>query len=209
MKNSSAYWNLSQPRQVKANKRVPLPHQCVLLLKAATSVVLPDFLTLNTFLFLFSLALAEVQMGRCVCTHLPAALLLQSPGIHRAKSTPESHKEPLLSAGSKAVPGCLQPCLVPSALISGGRIKCHFLGVGRGCVRPQRQQWKRGGGEGGNRQRNWTTFLGASKHVVCLGSRQSLFGGCIVSCGNWLRPKPSPGSSSCTFCSELLRMDPN
>lgn len=96
-----------------------------------------------------------------------------------------------------------------SPVISGERIKCHFLGVGRGCVRPERQQWKRSGEEGGNRQRNWTTFLGASKHVVCLGSRQSLFGGCIVSCGNWLRPKLSPGSSSCTFCSELLRMDPN
>lgn len=144
----------------------------------------------------------------CVCTP-PSCSAAAAPGIHRAKSAPESHKEPLLSAGSKAVPGCLQPCHVPSALISGERIKCHFLGVGGGCVRPERQQWKRGGGVGGNRQRNWTTFLGASKHVVCLGSRQSLFGGCIVSCGNWLRPKLSPGSSSCTFCSELLRMDPN
>lgn len=145
----------------------------------------------------------------CVCT-LPSLLLsCHSPQGFIAKSSPESHKEPLLNAGSKAVPGWLQPRHVPPALISRERIKCHFLGTGRGCVRPERQQQKRGGGEGGNRQRNWTTFLGASKHVVCLGSRQSLFGGCIVSCGNWLRPKPSPGSSSCTFCSKLLRMDPN
>lgn len=209
MKNSSAYWNLSQPRQVKANKRVPLPHQCVLLLKAATSVVLPDFLTLNTFLFLFSLALAEVRMGRCVCVHLPPVLLPQPPGIHRAKPAPSPTNSLCWAEKRKVVPGWLQPCHVPLPLISGERIKCHLLGVGTGCVRPERQQWKRGGREAGNRQRNWTTFLRASKHVVCLGSRQSLFGGCIVSCGNWLRPKPSPGSSSCTFCSQLLRMDPN
>lgn len=171
MKNSSAYWNLSQPRQVKANKRVPLPHQCVLLLKAATSVVLPDFLTWSTFLFLFSLALAEVQMGRCVCAHLPPALLLQPPGIHRAKSAHESHKEPLLSAGSKAVPGCLQPCHVPSARISGERIKCRFLGVGGGCVTRKaavEERW-RGGREQAEKLDN---FLG-SQQACCLPGKQA------------------------------------
>lgn len=111
MKNSSTYWNLSQLRQVKANKRVPLPHQCVLLLKAATSVVLPDFLALNTFLCLFSLALAEVLMGRCVCTHLPPALLLQPPGIRGAKSAPVSHKEPLLSVGVRLFQAGFSPVM--------------------------------------------------------------------------------------------------
>lgn len=144
-----------------------------------------------------------------VCVHLPPALLPQPPGIHRAKPAPSPTKSLCWAEKRKVVPGWLQPCHVPLPLISGERIKCHLLGVGTGCVRPERQQWKRGGREAGNRQRNWTTFLRASKHVVCLGSRQSLFGGCIVSCGNWLRPKPSPGSSSCTFCSQLLRMDPN
>lgn len=101
MKSSSAYWNLSQTRQVKAN-RVPLPHQCVLPLKAAMSVVLPDFLTLKTFLFLFSLARAVVCVHRCVCEP-PSCSAAAAPGDSQGETcscSAESHKEPLLSAGS-------------------------------------------------------------------------------------------------------------
>lgn len=173
------------------------------------SVVFPDFLTLKTFLFLFSLALAAVRMCRGVCVP-PSRSTAAAPGDSQGKTCccgTESRKEPLLIARSKVVPGWVQPRRAPPALISEERIKCDSLGIFLVVVRAERQQWKIG--EGGSRQRKQTTFLGAGKHVACLGSGQSLFWGCIVSCGNWLRPKPSPGSSSCTFCSKLPRMDPN
>lgn len=93
---------------------------------------LSGLLTLKTFLFCSLLPLQYcVYTGVCVYVH-PSRSAAAASGNSQGKTCcwgAESCKEPLLSAGSRAVSGRVQPRCVPPALISQGRVKCHSLGV--------------------------------------------------------------------------------